>query len=188
MRTLITCLLICISFATSAVEDTAVDETVQVDVIVFRPLIPGVDANEAILSSLIGPSPDDAIPLESDALCKDQNYCLLPLSASSLKQSYYALSRKEEYDILARYSWNQPLTSRSPVLLPTSRKDELQIEGQMRLVKGNYFYFNSDLFLDSPNLPEALHIKQDVRLKEDQTVFLDNPYMGILLRVHVNKV
>jgi len=159
-------------------------EHYQIDLILFQQAGIGDDTNESPLVPPIPPSKTGNIPLRSQTECSSRDYCLLPFKASALQQSWYALSRNNDYRLLSRYSWMQPDNNQRAVLLPERVEDDVKIEGTVQVRKGNYYYFNSEISLYSFNNSVPVVLKQHVRLKEDQTVYLDHPHVGILLRIH----
>ncbi|MCC5792285.1 MAG: hypothetical protein JJT82_06740 [Legionellaceae bacterium] len=155
----------------------------QVDIILFQHRAPSLDSNETSLSPALPALNKNSIPLISAESCESDVYCLLPLKSSHLKTSWHALLRQPDYSLLAHYSWRQPATNKKAVRLPDSQQTDLTIGGIVQVRKLNYYYFNSELILASAMGQAPMALKQSLRLKENQTVYVDHPQIGMLVRI-----
>lgn len=185
MRLLFVLLLCCIFTPLIYAKSKSAESTdYQVDVVLFQH--PGItkDSNESPLTLALPSNTKRTIPLRSQVECDAEIFCLQELKTSHLKQSWYALKRNPDYRVLGRYTWRQPNNNTQAVRLPEQFFEDIKIEGTLQVRKGNYYYFNSALYLYSANSATPLILKQHVRLKDEQTVYLDNPNVGMLVRIH----
>jgi len=182
MRILLSILLLCSCISLAFAESKSSEY--QIDVILFQH--PGVtdDSNETPLSSALPPNKKNTIPLLMKEACTTQLYCLQKLKNSTLAQSWYALSRNQDYHLLGHYSWRQPSNNTKAVWLPERVVDGIKIVGSLKIRNGNYYYFTSALYLYSSNNTSPLILQQHTRLKDNQTIYLDHPNVGMLVRIH----
>ena len=126
----------------------------------------------------------NAITLRASTDANNLLYQLLPRSNSKLQRQYYALSHKPDYHVIAHYSWLQPGNNQRTVIIPTIDNSEWSLEGSVRVIKSNYYLFNTELLLSKKHNPKTSFIvSQSVRLKPGVTYYLDHPSAGILIRV-----
>lgn len=163
----------CLSFAKPAY---------QIDLIVFA----HPNQNEKITVEMpFLPMNAHAILLKSDPNKSAQLYSLLPPSYSSLRNEYYLLSRKSNYQILGHYSWRQPAKNQSPVALPLIEHNGWQMQGTFDVKQNNYYAFHAELQISPPTTPKSsFTLLQKQRLKDDVIYYLDNPHIGMLVKIH----
>jgi hypothetical protein len=154
----------------------------QVDLIIFaNPQSANQNKDLAINSPLI-PVSTNAITLKTDS---NTPYSLLSASQSGLRNEYYLLSRKSHYQVLGHYSWKQPSTNQSSVALPNVSHNGWLMQGTVRLRQSTYYLFDTDIQLSPPNNPQtSFRVSQKQRLKDGVVYFLDNPQIGMLIKVH----
>lgn len=154
----------------------------QIDLIIFaNPQSAHQNKDLAINSPLI-PTNNHAIVLKTDS---NTLYSLLSASQSELRNEYYLLTRKSHYQVLGHYSWQQPGTNQSNVSLPNVSHNGWEMQGTVRIRESNYYLFDADLQLSPPNNPQtSFRVSQKQRLKNGVVYFLDNPQIGMLIKVH----
>lgn len=155
----------------------------QIDLILFAQPQVGETLGEQGINSPFLPLNKNLISLKNAASGKA--YSLLSASKSSLKDQYYLLNRTHRYQMLGHYSWIQPATSQNKIALPKINHNGWKMQGTVQVRKSTYFLFDADLQLSSPRNPQSsFMIEQNQRLKENVVYYLDNPQLGILVRVH----
>lgn len=156
----------------------------QVDLIVFTHLQTPPSTAHA-LAPLIAPSATNAIPLELNPSAQSTPYHILPASASQLRNEYWALNRKPEYQVLFHYTWLQPSTNEKPIALSQLNAGGWNIEGTLRIRQSNYYLLDTDLLFSAPqSMQTAFIFSKKQRLKPDVVYYLDHPQAGMLIKIH----
>jgi hypothetical protein len=155
----------------------------QIDLILFaNPQNANQNYDDKDLNTPLIPNPTNAITLHSNA---QKTYSLLPPSQSNVRDEFYLLSRKSNYKVLGSYSWTQPANNESRVALPTTNHNGWLIQGTVRLRQQNYYLFEADLQCSPPNNSQStFQVKHKQRLKNELVYFLDNPKVGMIVKVH----
>ena len=155
----------------------------QIDLIVF--------ANQANLNTELPldipiiPTTPNAISLKSDSEKTAKPYLLLDNSFSSLKDEYYQLSHRSNYQVLGHYSWRQPANNSSRVALPLVERNGWQMQGTLRVKQSSYYSFDAELQLSPPNNPQSsFTVSQKQRLKENTVYYLDNAHIGMVIKIY----
>lgn len=157
----------------------------QVDLILFSHQQNPAKSNALDLSSPLIPMSKNAITLKSSTNKSPQSYSLLSPSQSGLRNEYYLLSRKSHYQVIGHYSWIQPANSKSNVALPSISTKGWEIQGTIRVEQSNYYLFDADLHCSPPDNPQgSFAVSQKQRLKGGIIHYLDNPQIGMLVKVH----
>lgn len=134
------------------------------------PLIP-IDKQAKILSSSLQKT--------------EKLYTLLPPSQSSLRDEYYLLNRKSQFRVLAQYSWRQTAKQQSKIALPRTSNKGWLLQGTVQVNPKNNYTFNAEIQCSPPSNPSgAFTIKQNQHLVEGKTYYLDNPYVGMVVKIH----
>lgn len=155
----------------------------QIDLIVFAH--PNQRNAPAMLDFPLIPLNLNAIPLATDLRKTGKPYCLLPLSYSSLRNEHYLLKHKSSYQILGSYSWRQPTNNQRSVTLSPAEHQGWQMQGIFTIKQSNYYSFDANIQLSPPGNPQSSFIvSQKQRLKPNVTYYLDNPTIGMLVKVH----
>ena len=105
---------------------------------------------------------------------------LLPAEASGLIETYRRLKQSRRFRPLLHQAWIQPaLANRinAPYLV-TNHRD---VEGVIRLQRGQYLYVITDMEYHAPDGIHRLREKRRVLLNE--THYFDHPAFGVLIRV-----
>ncbi|TAL62432.1 MAG: hypothetical protein EPN84_06485 [Legionella sp.] len=156
----------------------------QVDMILFAQPQTGDSQAEQGINSPFIPMNKNTMTLKNNTH-STKNFSLLSPSKSSLKDQYYLLNRTHQYQILGHYSWIQPANNQNKIALPKVSHNGWKMQGTVRVRKSTYYLFDGELQLSSPRNPQLSYmIEQNQRLKENVVYYLDNPQLGILLRVH----
>lgn len=157
--------------------------TYQIDMILFaHPLTAEqlLDLNTPLI-----PISSTAVTLKNSPIKTDKVYTLLPPSQSSLRDEYYLLSRKSHFKVLGQYSWRQTSTQQEQVALPRSTNKGWLMQGMLEVKQGNYYSFNADLQFSPPSKPDAaVIVSQKQRIEGGKRYYLDNPYVGIVVKIH----
>lgn len=155
----------------------------QIDLILF--------ANPQNTSELLDlPSPlipvdKKARVLSSSSQKTEKLYTLLPPSQSGLHDEYYLLNRKSQFRVLGQYTWRQAAKDQTTVALPRANNKGWLMQGTVRIQQGNYYSFNTDLQFSPPSNPTAAFtVSQKQRLEEGKIYYLDNPYVGMVVKIH----
>lgn len=154
----------------------------QVDLILFAH-----PQNATKKSNLVIDSP--MIPVSQQAITLKKNptgsYSLLPPSQSGLRDEYYLLSRKSRFQVIGHYSWRQPGNNESSVSLPEVSNKGWQMQGSVSVRQSNYYLFDADIQLSSPDNPQSsFTVSQKQRLKDSVVYFLDHPQVGMIIKIH----
>ncbi len=152
-----------------------------VDVIVFENKTLLADAAEQSLVPAVLPPSAHSIPLELGDYTTQPNYHNLPLSQSALQNTYYALSRNQNYHVLARFTWRQPMGSRREIDLPTIGNNQWDISGRIKITPSRFPFFSTNLLLSNGRKTIALRHNQPLKLKE--TYYFDHPVVGMVVRL-----
>lgn len=157
----------------------------QIDLILFTQPRSGDTSNDYALDAPFMPISTNAISLKNDSSKSSQPYRILSAQRSELKDQYYLLHRKPNYTLLAHYSWIQPGKNQSTVALPKISHNGWHLQGTVRVRQSNYYLFDSELQLSPPSSPQLSYtVVQKQRLKSDTVYYLDNPNLGMLVKVH----
>ena len=153
----------------------------QVDLIVFN----HIGQNTSTVPSLVPlmpPSSQGAIPLVLHPSPTLTPYHLLPASSSQLRNEYWALNRKPQYQVLFHYSWLQSTKNQQPIALSTLPIGGWNIEGTLSIKQNNYYLLDTNLLFSSPQT--AFKLSQKQRLKPNVVYYLDHPQAGMLIKIH----
>ena len=157
----------------------------QIDIIVFTHLRSSPHPMKQSLAPLLSPDVTHAIMLPTNTNTALTPYHLLPASASQLRDEYWALNRKPQYQLLFHSSWLQPANNQRPIALPTTSTGGWNVEGTLSIRKSNYYLLETDLLFSAPNSPQtAFLFSQNQRLKPDIVYYLDHPQAGMLIKIH----
>lgn len=152
-----------------------------VDFILFENKTQLEDATEeSLVPPILLPS-STSIPLALGDYAAQPDYRNLPLSQSELRNTYYALSRNQDYQVLARYTWQQPIDNDRAIDLPPITRDQWQIKGRLRLKPGKFPFLTTNVLMSNDNQTIALRHNQALKLK--QTYYLDHPIFGMIIRL-----
>lgn len=157
----------------------------QIDMIVFTHLqLPSTSKNNTAVT-VLAPDITNAIPLVTTASSAKTAFHALPTSASQLRDEYWALNRKPQYQLLFRHSWLQPANNQRPVALSQMNMGGWNVEGTFKVQKSNYYLLNTTLLFSAPNSKQPAFIfSQKQRLKPDVVYYLDHPQAGMLIKIH----
>jgi len=162
---------------------TLAKNTYQIDMILFAH---PQSANELFeLSTPLIPVSKKATTLQSSTVKTNKLYTLLPPSQSGLSDEYYLLSRRSYFKVLGQYSWRQTSTQQDVVALPKMSTKGWLMQGTLQVRQGNYYSFDADLQFSPPSKPDAAFIvSQKQRIEGGKRYYLDNPYVGIVVKIH----
>ncbi len=166
--------LTCPSYAES-------NEKYLVDFILFENKNVLDDATEQALTPPILLPSKTSIPLALGDYSAQPDFRNLPISQSELRQTFYALSRSEDYQLLARYTWQQPSENKRPIDLPPITHAQWHIKGRLNLAPGRFPFLTTNLLISDNEQTIALRHSQPLKL--NQTYYLDHPLFGILIRL-----
>lgn len=156
----------------------------QVDLIIFAHRSTTSDHGEDTVSPLLPPNLQHAISLQSTSSGAITPYCLLPTASSHLRNEYWALNHKPNYQILAHYTWLQPSHNQQSVALPPVHSGGWNVEGTLRIRQSNYYLLDTDLLFSAPgNGQTAFLFSQKQRLKPGTVYYLDHPQAGMLIKI-----
>lgn len=157
----------------------------QVDMIVFTHLQLPSASSENSHTPLLAPDISHAIPLKSTVSSARTPYHALPASASQLRDQYWALNRKPQYQILFHHTWLQPGNNQRPIALSEINTGGWNVEGTLRIRQSNYYLLDTELLFSAPNSKQAAFIfSQKQRLKPGVVYYLDHPHAGMLIKIH----
>jgi len=155
----------------------------QVDMIVFtHQSSPSQYEGESAAS--FKPDTRQAIPLKTDGSKSLTPFHTLPVSLSNLRNEYWALHRKQQYQVLFHYSWLQPANNKKAVAMPLISQAGWNVEGTIRLQQSNYYLLDTELLFSPPHSSQAFVFTQKQRLKAGIVYYLDHPQAGMLIKVH----
>lgn len=181
--TTLTCLFL-LSSLSQASQQSAL---YQVDMIVFTHQ-PSSQHEANIVTPLMAPDTQHAIPLQNTVNGALTPYHTLPASSSQLSSEYWALNRKTNYQVLAHYTWLQPANNQRAVALSSLNRNGWNIEGTLRIRRSNYYLLDTELLFSAPgvekNSQTAFLFSQKQRLKPGTVYYLDHPQAGMLIKVH----
>lgn len=157
----------------------------QIDMILFTQIQSGDSAHDTGSSVPMMPISKEALVLKPGNKQTVKPYQLLTPTKSNLSTQFYALNHSKGYHVLGHYSWIQPAKNQNSVALPKLNSNGWQMRGTVRVRQSAYYFFDSDIQLSPPNNPEYSYtISQKQRLKTDTVYYLDNPQLGILVKIH----
>lgn len=157
----------------------------QVDLIIFIHQQASTLPAELSLSATLSSANNHAIPIQTETSKKLTPYHLLPFYSSQLREEYWALHRKMEYQMLLNYSWLQPLNNQRAITLPKINRHGWQLEGSIRIQRSNYYLLTTELLFSPPqNNQSPFVFAQKQRLKGGDTYYFDHPQAGILIKIH----
>ncbi len=157
----------------------------QVDMIIFTSLQASLTPTENILAPLLPPDMNHAVLLQHNATDKMAPYHILPTSASHLRNEYWALNRKPQYQVLFHYTWLQPDNNQRPIALSQMNIGGWNVEGTLRIRRSNYYLLDTELLFSAPNSTQTAFVfSQKQRLKPNVVYYLDHPQAGMLIKVH----
>jgi len=104
---------------------------------------------------------------------------LLQKEKIQLAASAYTLERKG-YHVLLHTAWRQPVHSRSNEDWLLIEKNNLH--GMVKMVKGRYLHFYTDLRLVSADTGQPYQIKLHRRMRSDELHYVDHPIVGALVQ------
>ncbi len=174
----------CLFITSFFVQASSSSPLYQIDMIVFKHL--KTEANASVLNTLtLAPNRQNAIELENDLKNQLTPYHTLPSSASGLKNEYWALSRKPDYQVLLHYTWLQPRNNQRSVAFSQINNSTWNIEGTLNVRQSNYYLLNTNILFSAPNnVNRAFMFSQTQRLKPDVVYYLDHPEAGMLIKIH----
>ena len=156
----------------------------QVDMILFTHLQSSLTPDENSFAPPLAPDINDAILLQHNASNTTTPYRILPTSTSHLRNEFWALNRKPQYQVLFHYTWLQPGNNQRPVAL-SHNIGGWNVEGTLRIRRSNYYLLDTELLFSAPNsMQTAFLFSQKQRLKPDVVYYLDHPQAGMLIKVH----
>ena len=155
----------------------------QIDLIIFSHQQDAITKELSLNSTLASNS--KALPLQTAISKTLSPYHLLPTSSSQLREEYWALHRKPEYQVLLNYTWLQPLNSKSVISLPHIQQKGWEVEGTLAIQRSNYYLFNSELLITTPDSKQSPFVlRQNLRIKGGEIYYFDHPKAGMLVKVH----
>ncbi len=157
----------------------------QIDLILFTQPHSASDDKDLDLDSPFIPISKNAISLKNDSSKFLKPFHLLPPTKSALRDEYYLLNRKHQYQILGQYSWIQPKSNQGIVALPMTNKNGWQMQGTVKVIHNTFFDLDSELQLSPPSNPQSsFTVVQKQRLKENVVYYLDHAQLGMLIKIH----
>jgi hypothetical protein len=157
--------------------------TYQIDMIFFahpQSATEFLDLNTPLL-----PISKNAITLKNSSMKTNKLYTLLPPSQSDLHDEFYLLSKKSQFKVLGQYSWRQTSDQQNKVSLPKLNNKGWLMQGTLEVKQGNYYSLNADLQFSPPSKPDAAFLlSQKQRIEGGKRYYLDNPYVGIVVKIH----
>ncbi len=157
----------------------------QIDMIVFTHLNSSQTPAQNNLAPPQAPNLAEAILLQINTSDKMTPYRILPTSASHLRDEYWAMNRKPQYQILFHYSWLQPINNQRPVALSLTNTGGWNIEGTLRVRHSNYYLLDTELLFSAPDSEQAAFVfAQKQRMKPGVIYYLDHPQAGMLIKAH----
>lgn len=175
-KMLVLSFLLVISFAIKA---KSKNKLYQIDLIVFKHEASVNNANQ-LQTTLSYLKNRRNLEEQSSSLSP---YHLLPFSFTHLKEEFWALRRKPQYQVLLNYSWLQPVTNNVAFYLPKTEKEGWYLEGNIKVQQQNYYSLSSELLISKPD-GSSFIFKEQQRLKGGQIYYFDNPEIGMLIKVH----
>ena len=157
----------------------------QIDMIVFTH--PSSNFDKSNINELELPPPDltHAITLSEKISDTMTPYHPLPLRISALRDEFYALNHKPQFQVLFQRSWLQPANNQQPIALAQTNASGWDILGTLRVRRSNYYLLDTELRFIAPNSPRSPFVfAQKQRLKPGVVYYLDHPEAGMLIKIH----
>lgn len=156
----------------------------QVDLIAFTHLKSLPPSTETRFIPLLAPDMRQAISLQQQNITS-KPYHLLSASASLLRNEYWSLNRKPEYQVLFHHSWLQPSRDEKTIALSEPYTGGWHIEGIISIKQNNYYTLDTVLLFSAQDSPQSTFIfSQKQRLKPNVVYYLDHPQAGMLIKIH----
>ncbi|MBA3536687.1 MAG: hypothetical protein H0T84_08780 [Tatlockia sp.] len=179
-----TTFFIVLFFFAHLVKATEASSFYQIDLIVFTYQQASL-LKDLSLSSTLSSSNANTIPLQTEVSKNRSPYHLLPSSSSQLREEYWALHRKPQYQVLLHYTWLQPMNNQHAIALPKIQHEGWEIEGTLRVQRSNYYLLDSELLISAPgNKDNPYVLTQRQRSKGGNIYYLDHPQAGMIIKVH----
>lgn len=87
--------------------------------------------------------------------------------------------------MLGHYSWTQPENNKSSVAVSLTKYKGWELQGKLNIKQSNYYSFTAEFQASPPSNPlSSFTVSQKHRLKENVVYYLDNPQMGMLVKIH----
>lgn len=156
----------------------------QVDLILFVHEHSTIDSSERATQSFKALNPMHAVSLSEQISAAQTPYHLLPPSTSQLRNEYWVLNRKPQYQVLGHYSWLQPVRNKQAIEIPSMSRGGWSVIGTIDVQKETYYQFATNLLFTATihNATFLFNVKQ--RLKPGVVYYLDHPQAGILVKIH----
>ncbi|MHB8346725.1 MAG: CsiV family protein [Acidiferrobacterales bacterium] len=165
--------------------------TFEVEVLVFRNLMPSLVGNELWTQDTVNP------------VIKDLGSAVPPAPAppvdAVLSDAAIALSGNPHYQLLAHDSWIEPAQTRfasKPIRITASGPgDPQELDGTVRFYLNQYMHVVLHLLLrepapvsgssisGTPSIPVLYRLDDQRRIRLNQVNYFDHPMFGVLLRV-----
>ncbi len=156
----------------------------QIDMIIFAHQSNASNQTDDTTLPLLTPHRQHAISLQSSDGDTITPYHLLPPSSSHLHSEYWALNHKQNYQVLAHYTWLQPSNNQQSIALPPIHSTSWNVEGTLRIRQSNYYLLDTDLLFSAPGGRQtAFMFSHKQRLKPGTVYYLDHPQAGMLIKV-----
>lgn len=156
----------------------------QVDLIIFAYKQAAV-LNDLSLRSTLAADPLKLRPLITEVSKNITPYHLLPSSSSQLREEYWALHRKPQYQVLLHYSWLQPWNNQAAIALPKIQREGWEIEGSLRIQRSNYYSLDSEFLISAPGTKDTPYVlTQKIRLKGGAIYYFDHPQTAMIIKIH----
>lgn len=157
----------------------------QVDMIVFTHLKASTAPVEHEKALRLPPNMSHAVPLQNTVSKTMTPYHLLPSSSSQLRDEYWALNHKPQYQILFHYTWLQPGNNKQALALSQTNTAGWNVEGTLQIQQSNYYLLDTELLFSAPESNQsAFMFSKKQRLKPGVVYYFDHPQAGMLIKVH----
>jgi hypothetical protein len=156
--------------------------TYQIDLILFA----HVQSANALpyMDTPLLPLNKKALVLANSTNRTEALYTLLPSSQCGLRDEFYLLNRKSPFQVLGQYSWRQSATQRNTVALDKTSSKGWLMQGTFDVQQANYYLFAANLQFSPPSNPRAAFtVSQKQRIEEGKIYYLDNPYVGMVVKI-----
>lgn len=191
---ILTALLGAATLTASAQQTTAVLQSYDVELLVFRTLTPNTSPEEwgfeaAAAGQRLAIPEDEPTPFTSSEPAPATIATFPALAPGKFKLTAIAetLRRSRSYQPLAHFGWTQPGYPRdSAKYLPINSMVPAGsgLQGQIALSRGRYLHLTLDLVYDAPGADggptQRFVLRQSRRMRSNERHYLDSPRFGVI--------
>ena len=187
-----------------AVSATVSGALYEVEVLVFKNLLPDLEGNEMWTAPALAddPSGDGELNTEVQHTVNEVYVAgSIPADNSRLSTAAEMLAAHSDYEILMHKKWVQNAEAKSTsklLQIASGPQSDTQLDGAIRFYVSRFFHLDVDIGLkdlnvafpatdDSGEAAQVYQILEDRRIKTEDINYFDHPKFGVLVQVNAVK-